>query len=135
VKKVWFSLFTPQVGAVGEEILDASTRAAVIERFERLKAVFPKLDMPRHVIEGYRNPPASPEQCIFSRTTLNLTANLEDRVVPCQFGGTPDCSNCGCMASAGLAAVGEYKLFGVLKLRGIYNFSDQVGKTIKRAFQ
>ena len=28
------------------------------------------------------------------------------RITPCQFGGTPDCAECGCMASAGLEAVG-----------------------------
>lgn len=134
VKKVWFSLFTPQIGADDREILDPETRANVIDKLESLKKRFPKLDLPRQVIEGYRRPPASPDECIFSRTTLNLTANLEDKVAPCQFGGTPDCSQCGCMASAGLAAVGEYKLFGMLPLRKIYNFSDRVGKQVNRIF-
>ncbi len=110
VKKVWFSLFTPQVGAADEEILDPSRRAYVIDKLESLKPVFPKLDLPRKVIEGFRKPPTSPGECIFSRTTLNLTANLEDKVVPCQFGGTPDCSQCGCYASAGLNSLGEYKV-------------------------
>jgi MoaA/NifB/PqqE/SkfB family radical SAM enzyme len=131
VKKVWFSLFTPQVGATDEEILDPPTRKRVINELESLKLKFPKLDLPKEVIEGYRKPPASPNDCIFSRTTLNLTANLKDKVVPCQFGGTPDCSQCGCMASAGLAAVGEYKLFGVMPLRKIYNLSDRVGSGIR----
>ena len=130
VKKVWFSLFTPQIGATDREILDPETRAYVIEQLTGLKGRYPKLDMPRLVLEGYKKPPASPSDCIFSRTTLNLTANLEDKVVPCQFGGTPDCSNCGCMASAGLAAVGEYKLGGLVKLSSIYNLSDRIGKTV-----
>ena len=132
VKKVWFSLFTPQIGADDREILDPETRANVIDKLEILKKRFPKLDLPRQVIEGYRRPPASPDECIFSRTTLNLTANLEDKVAPCQFGGTPDCSQCGCMASAGLAAVGEYKLFRMLPLRKNYNFSNRVGKEVNR---
>jgi len=89
--------------------------------------------MPQTVLEGYKNPPASPEDCIFSRTTLNLTANLKDKVVPCQFGGTPDCSNCGCMASAGLAAVGEYKLLNLVKLKRLYNISDRLGKKVAKA--
>ena len=131
VKKVWFSLFTPQLGATDEEILDPPTRKRVIDELESLKLKFPKLDLPKEVIEGYRNPPASPTDCIFSRTTLNLTANLRDKVVPCQFGGTPDCSQCGCMASAGLAAVGEYRLFGVMPLRKIYNLSDRVGSGVR----
>lgn len=132
VKKVWFSLFTPQMGAEGEEILTPSVRAQVIDDLAELKGKYPKLELPRKVIEGYRKPPASPEECIFARTTLNLTANLENKVVPCQFGGTPDCSQCGCIASAGLAAVGEYELFGVLPIKKIFFLSDNVGKAVRK---
>jgi MoaA/NifB/PqqE/SkfB family radical SAM enzyme len=132
VKKIWFSLFTPQIGAEGEEILTAETRAKVIEELEELSRRFPKLDLPEQVISGYRQPPASPEECIFARTTLNLTANLENKVVPCQFGGAPDCSQCGCMASAGLAAVGDYRLFGAVPLRKIFFLSDNIGKTVRK---
>lgn len=132
VKKIWFSLFTPQIGAEGEEVLTDETRARVIDELEELSRRFPKLDLPEQVISGYRQPPASPEECIFARTTLNLTANLENRVVPCQFGGTPDCSKCGCMASAGLAAVGEYRLFGAVPLRKIFFLSDNIGKTVRK---
>ncbi len=132
VKKIWFSLFTPQVGAEGEEILTPEMRSKVIDELEELSFRFPKLNLPKQVISGYRKPPASPEECIFARTTLNLTANLENKVVPCQFGGTPDCSQCGCMASAGLAAVGDYQLFGAIPLRKIFNLSDNIGKTFRR---
>jgi len=132
VKKIWFSLFTPQLGAEGEEILTPEVREHVIRDIERLKPLFPKLDMPQLVIDGLRRPPASPDDCIFARTTLNVTANLSDRVTPCQFGGEPDCSQCGCIASAGLAAVGEYKIAGVLPLRKIFNASSRVGSAISR---
>jgi MoaA/NifB/PqqE/SkfB family radical SAM enzyme len=130
VKKIWFSLFTPQIGASGEEILGPEVREEVISEIERLKPLFPKLDMPRLVIEGLRRPPASPADCIFARTTLNITANLSDRVTPCQFGGEPDCSQCGCIASAGLAAVGEYKLAGILPVRKIFDASSRIGSFI-----
>lgn len=132
VKKIWFSLFTPQMGAAGEEILTPETRGKVIDELARLKGKFPKLELPRKVIEGYRRPPASPQDCIFSRTTLNFTADLKSKVVPCQFGGAPDCSQCGCIASAGLAAVGEYKLLNVLPIKKIFFFSDNVGKSIRK---
>ena len=132
VKKIWFSLFTPQIGAEGEEILSPETREKVISEIEQLSFRFPKLNLPKQVIAGYRNPPKSPDECIFSRTTLNYTANLETKVVPCQFGGTPDCSQCGCMASAGLAAVGDYKLFGKLPLRKIFNASDNIGRKYRQ---
>lgn len=132
VKKIWFSLFTPQIGAEGEEILTRQTRSKVINELEELSRRFPKLNLPKQVIDGYRKPPKSPEECMFARTTLNLTANLENKVVPCQFGGTPDCSQCGCMASAGLAAVGDYQLFGAIPLRKIFDYSDNIGKTVRK---
>ena len=132
VERIWFSLFTPQVGAVGEEILTPAMRAKIIDEFEEFGQKFPKLNMPKQVISGYRNPPKSPDECIFARTTLNLTANLENKVVPCQFGGTPDCSQCGCFASAGLAAVGNYELFGTIPVHRIYNVSDSIGKSVRK---
>ncbi len=132
VKKIWFSLFTPQMGAEGEEILTPATRKKVIDELAGLRKQFPKLELPRLVIEGYRNPPKSPDDCIFARTTLNYTANLENKVVPCQFGGTPDCSQCGCIASAAMAAVGEYKLFGAIPVRKIFAASDNIGRSYRK---
>lgn len=132
VKKIWFSLFTPQMGATGEEILTPETRKKVIDELAVLKKQFPKVELPRLVLEGYRNPPSSPDDCIFARTTLNYTANLENKVVPCQFGGTPDCSQCGCIASAGLAAVGEYKLFNAVPVKKIFFASDNIGRRVKK---
>jgi sulfatase maturation enzyme AslB (radical SAM superfamily) len=132
VRQIWMSLFTPQIGAKGEEILAPEIRSKVIGEFVDLRGRFPKLVFPDLVAEGYRNPPSSPDECIFARTTLNLSADLTSRVTPCQFGGTPDCSQCGCLASAGLAAVGNYKLFNVLPLRGIYNISDRIGRSVSR---
>lgn len=129
VKQVWFSLFTPQVGAEGEEILTPHAREEVLKELVRLRSIFPKLVMPDSVVKGYRNPPKSPDECIFSRTTLNLTADLKGRISPCQFGGTPDCTQCGCIASAGLQAVGDHRLFGLFTLRSIFKVSDQIGKT------
>ena len=132
VRQIWFSLFTPQIGAIGEEILTPQTREKVISQLTDLKDEFPKLEMPQIVLQGYKNPPKSPDECIFAQTTLNLTANLENKVVPCQFGGTPDCSQCGCIASAGLAAIGEYKVLGAIPARELFFISDKIGQKIKR---
>ncbi len=132
VKRIWFSLFTPQMGAKGEEILTAEMRKKVLDELTELKGRFPKLDLPKVVLQGYRQPPKSPDECIFARTTLNFTADLKNKVVPCQFGGTPDCSQCGCIASAGLAAVGEYKVFGAIPARNIFFMSDKIGETVKK---
>ena len=128
VKKVWFSLFTPQVGASDAEIIPAEERPALLAHLSNLGKAYPKLVMPKQVTHGYLHPPRSPAECIFARTTLSMTADLKSRVTPCQFGGTPDCSQCGCIASAGLKAVGDYRLLGFIPLRSIYNASDAVGK-------
>ncbi len=132
VRQVWFSLFTPQMGAEAEEILAPDVRKHIILELASLRESYPKLVMPKHVVEGYLHPPKSPEECIFARTTLNLTADLKNKVTPCQFGGEPDCSQCGCIASAGLAAIGSYKLFNVLPLRSLYNVSDKIGQTYRK---
>lgn len=132
VKRILFSLFTPQVGANDVEILTPATRLKVLDELAALRTKFPKLDLPNSMIQGYKNPPSKPDDCIFSRTTLNLTADLKSRITPCQFGGNPDCSQCGCVASAGLTAIGDYKLFGAVALRTLYNASDRVGQTYKK---
>lgn len=134
VKKVWFSLFTPQVGATDAEIISQGERPALLAHLAELGRAYPKLEMPKQVTEGYLNPPQSPAECIFARTTLSLTADLKNRITPCQFGGTPDCTQCGCLASAGLKAVGDYRLFGIVPLRSLYEASDAVGKRVGRVF-
>lgn len=111
-----------------------SARAAVLSELAGLRSLFPKLALPDSVIKGYRNPPRSPEECIFARTTLNITADLKGRISPCQFGGTPDCSQCGCVASAGLQAVADHRLFGLVSLRPIFAASSQIGRVNNRLF-
>ncbi len=133
VRKIWFSIFTPQVGESAEEILLPQERASVVGELAGLRASFPKLELPNSVIKGYLSPPKSPKDCIFARTTLSMTADLAGVITPCQFGGNPDCSQCGCMASAGLQAVGEHRLFGFVPVKSIYFASDRVGQFFARA--
>ncbi|MEP7342914.1 MAG: radical SAM protein [Acidobacteriota bacterium] len=133
VRKIWFSLFTPQKGADQEECLTPETREKVLAELSALRAAFPKLDLPQSVLEGYRKPPESPADCIFARTTANYTADLRTKITPCQFGGDPDCSQCGCMASAGLKAVGEHRLGGIIPLRSIFKASEAIGNTVSLA--
>ena len=131
VKQIWMSLFTPQIGSDDVEILSPGVRENVIDEFVRLRKQFPKFIFPEGVANAYRRPPTSPTECMFARTTLNLSADLTSRVTPCQFGGTPDCSQCGCMASAGISAVGDYKLLKILPIRTVYNASDRIGQTFR----
>ena len=132
VWQIWFSLFTPQRGEQAEEILSPQDRARVLDELAGLRRTFPKLNLPDPVIEGYRHPPASPAECIFARTTLSVTADLKSRITPCQFGGDPDCSQCGCLASAALKTVGAYRVLGIMPLRTVYEVSDRIGQAARR---
>jgi MoaA/NifB/PqqE/SkfB family radical SAM enzyme len=128
IKKVWFSLFTPQRGAVGPELLTAAQRVAVMEELLRLRPMYPKLDMADAVIREIAAPPRSPKECVFARTTHTISADLKTRVAPCQFGGNPDCSQCGCIASLGLAAVGHHRVAGPLTAGHLFRASDNIGQ-------
>lgn len=132
VKKIWFSLFTPQMGSDSEEILSPNQRNDVLNDLAALRDSYPKIFLPDVVIDGYLNPPKSPGECIFARTTLSLTADLKNRIMPCQFGGTPDCSQCGCFASAGLKSIGDHRLLGVVPVFKLYNTSDRIGSAVGR---
>jgi hypothetical protein len=126
------SLFTPQLGAEGPEIITPVKRKQLLDELQRLYPLYPKFQMNKEMIEELRNPPQSPEDCIFARTTKSLSADLETQIGPCQFGGTPDCTQCGCIASVGLAAVGHYKVAGSLTAGHLMKASERVGKTIGR---
>jgi MoaA/NifB/PqqE/SkfB family radical SAM enzyme len=130
VKRIWFSLYTPQKGEESAEKLTPEDRRRVVAEIEALRARFPKLldDMIPAVTQGYLSPPQDPSECIFAKTTACLSADLKKAITPCQYGGDPDCQNCGCMASVGLDALGRYKLGGVMPLKHIFSASLAVGR-------
>jgi organic radical activating enzyme len=132
VTKVWFSIFTPQRGAADPEILTASQRTSVIASLRQLRLKYPALEMPEGLILELAHPPKNPGQCVFARTTETISADLRTRIIPCQFGGDPDCAQCGCIASMGLAAVGHYHVLGPLTAGQIFIASDRWGKGWKR---
>jgi hypothetical protein len=138
VEKIWMSIFTPQRGAANVECLTSAERNSVVETLLRLrqdqaKLDQPKLDMPEGMIREFLSPPASPDRCIFAQTTRTLSADFKTRVEPCQFGGDPDCSRCGCIASMGLAAVGHQKLIGPITAGHIFWTSLAIGRQVQRA--
>lgn len=132
VEKIWVSLYTPQIGEVSEERLRPVDRERIVADLRALRLKYRKLALPDGLIDVYANPPQSPDECVFARTTTTISADLTTRITPCQFGGTPDCSNCGCAASAGLAAVARHELFGVIPIGRIFNGSLKVGARVKR---
>jgi hypothetical protein len=84
------------------------------------------------MLNVYAAPPESPQNCIFARTTDCFSSDLERKITPCQFGGNPDCSNCGCIASAGLEAIGRHRLSGGIPVGRIFYASLKVGQTVER---
>src|SRR6266550_2380956 len=129
---IWISLYTPQKGEISEERLTAADRATVIAELRRLMPRIGKLQMREEMLKVYANPPASPDQCVFAQTTECYSADLERHITPCQFGGNPDCSNCGCLASAGLEAIGRHRLRGGISVGRIFDASLRVGRAVER---
>ena len=128
IKKIWMSFFTPQKGSNALECLTPAERSQAIQDLVRLRRQFAKLDMGEQTLREFANPPQSPQDCIFARTTLNISADLKTKISPCQFGGDPDCSRCGCMGSMALAAVGHHVLPGGITLGSIFRASTHIGK-------
>jgi MoaA/NifB/PqqE/SkfB family radical SAM enzyme len=130
--QIWMSLYTPQVGEVSAERLEPDDRDRAVAALMHLRARHPKLKMPKGLIEVYREPPQSPGECIFAQTTTCVSADLAHRITPCQFGGNPDCGNCGCFASAGLGAVGRHRLPGGVRVGTLFDHSLRIGQTLRR---
>ena len=129
---IWVSLYTPQKGELSAERLTAADRARVIADLRRLRPQFPKLQLPDALLAVYAQPPKTPAECIFAQTTECFSADLDRRITPCQFGGDPDCNNCGCMASAGLEAIGRHRLGGGIPVGRIFYASTRIGRTVAR---
>lgn len=130
VRKIWFSIFTPQRGDSPVECLTPSQREQVVRELLVLRKKYGKIDMPEGMINHFLRPPASPAECIFAMTTETISADLRTQITPCQFGGDPDCSQCGCIASMGLAAIGSHKLGGIVPVGAIFHASAKIGKRI-----
>ena len=64
--------------------------------------------------------------------STNFSADLTTRVEPCIFGGTPDCSQCGCVVSSGLHHVQQSKLVGPLSIGHLVRGSTAVGSLMNR---
>jgi MoaA/NifB/PqqE/SkfB family radical SAM enzyme len=129
--QIWVSIFTPQVGSSDVEILSPEQRQYVVDELLRLRPQISKLDMNPGMIRGFLAPPRSPDECVFSQVTETISADLSTRIGPCKFGGTPDCSQCGCAASMGLHSLADRAVAGVT-LRKIFTISNAVGKSVRQ---
>jgi len=132
IKRVWMSLYTPQQGEVSAERLLRSDREHVVRELHGLRVRYPKLEMPKALIDALLDPPSSPNECTFATTTRTISADLTTTINPCQFGGKPNCSECGCIASAALHAISRHKLPGGLRVQTIHVASTRIGAAAAR---
>jgi sulfatase maturation enzyme AslB (radical SAM superfamily) len=132
VRRVWFSLFTPQRGEQGPEVLTTEERKEAIADMLLLRKIFPKLQMPEAMIREFARPPRNPAECVFAQTTRTLSADLKTGITPCQFGGDPDCGSCGCAASMGVAAVANHRLGGIVPVGAIFRASVHIGQAFAK---
>lgn len=131
-RQIWVSLYTPQIGEESAERLMPEDRERVVAALMHLRGRYPKLKMPEGMIKVYAEPPQNPSECTFAQTTTCVSADFEREISPCQFGGTPDCENCGCIASAGLGAVSRHRLPGGLRVGAIFEQSLKIGRGVRR---
>jgi hypothetical protein len=62
--------------------------------------------------------------------STNYSSDLKTLVEPCIFGGTPDCSQCGCAISSGLHWLKGIKVARVVKMETLVNGSVKVGSIV-----
>jgi sulfatase maturation enzyme AslB (radical SAM superfamily) len=130
-KKIWFSLYTPQHGEESKERLTKQDRFRAIKTISQLSRDFPSVYAPKALLDGYMQPPSSPRECIFAQTTQCFAPDLNSIITPCQLGGRPECAECGCMASAGLASIARFRLAGLVKVGDIFRVSQRIGEKRK----
>ena len=122
----------PNSAKCWREILTPADREQVTATLMVLRKRYPKLKMPEGLIRVYQEPPDSPDDCIFAQTTTCISADLKREIAPCQFGGNPDCANCGCIASAALKAVGRHRLPLGIPVQTVFQRSAAIGNNVRR---
>ncbi len=132
VNRIWVSVYTPQIGEQSPEMLTPENRSALAAQLPPLAKLYKKLLFNEGLAKAFLKPPANPNDCVFAKLSANYSADLETRVEPCVFGGTPDCSQCGCAISTGLHWVRGVKMAGPLKVNHFITSSVKIGRVMNR---
>jgi len=132
VDHIWVSLYSPQLGEESAERLTLDDRERVAKELPPLRQAYPKLLLPEGMARAYVNPPKHPGDCLFSKMSVNYSADFQTRVEPCVFGGTPDCSQCGCSISSALHWIRDVNIAGPLKVGHLVKTSLNVGSVVSR---
>ncbi len=132
VDRIWVSTYTPQVGEQAPEMLTPEDRGELTARMATWHRQFPKVLMYPGLAKAFAEPPQNPDDCMFSKMSVNYSADLKSRVEPCIFGGTPDCSQCGCAVSTGFHWLRTIKAAGPIKAGHLVRSSVWVGSQMNR---
>ena len=132
VDHLWVSLYSPQRGEESSERLMPQDREYVTQELSRLRGSYPKLLVTEGMGRAFVNPPQSPHDCLFSKMSVNCSADLQTQVEPCVFGGNPDCSQCGCSISSALHWIQGIRLAGPLQVGHLVRSSLAIGSTIRK---
>jgi len=130
--RIWVSVYTPQIGEQSAEMLTAADRETVARELPALAKEYPKLLFNKGLAKAFLHPPKNPDDCLFAKMSANYSADFETRVEPCVFGGTPDCSQCGCAASSGLHWIRSVKVAGPVKVDHFIGSSVKIGLMMNR---
>lgn len=135
VRNIWVSIYTPQANEESAERLTPENRRELASYFNANSGRYRKLTMHGGMMNAFLDPPDSPSSCLFSKLSVNYTADLKSRVEPCVFGGEPNCAECGCSISLGAHWLGEYRILGPLRGRHLLNGSLAIGRGVNRLAQ
>jgi organic radical activating enzyme len=135
VNRIWISIYTPQVGERSPEMLTRDDRISLARQLPSLRLRYPKLLTNEGIAKAIVDTPADPDDCLFSKMSVNYSADLRSRVEPCVFGGTPDCAQCGCAITSGLHWIKSIKLAGPVKIDHFVRGSIGVGLLANRLRQ
>lgn len=134
VDHLWVSLYTPQIGEESAERLTPEDRENVARTLPPLAEKYPKFLMHSGLAGAFVHPPKNPADCLFAKMSANYSADLQTRVEPCVFGGSPNCAECGCAASSGLHWIREVKVAGPVRVGHFVRSSIGVGSVVNRLF-
>jgi len=132
VDRIWVSVYTPQLGEEAPEILTPADRETLARELPILYEKYPKFLFKSGMAETLLHPPKSPDDCLFAKMSANYSADLKSRVEPCVFGGTPDCSQCGCSISTALHWIRSEKVIGPLKVGHFISGSISTGLFVNK---
>src|SRR5438132_6612213 len=132
VNHIWVSLYSPQLDEESPERLTPEDRERVAKELPPLRKKYPKLLLPEGMARAFVSPPPNPQSCLFSKMSVNYSADLQSRVEPCVFGGTPDCSQCGCSISSALHWIQNEKIAGPLRVGHLVTASLGVGSAVNK---